>query len=183
MYQSDRLLIRPLKETDTEQLLDLNVRNRELFESISPVERNDTDYTHNTYRKNIGAALKDWREDKGYEFGIFLKESGSLIGTVSLFFIERKTSNRCMIGYSLDRAHNGNGYMTEAVQLVLDFAFGEAHFYRVEAGVMPRNKGSIAVLEKCGFLREGLERDVLRIDGKFEDHYKYSILATDPRTK
>jgi [ribosomal protein S5]-alanine N-acetyltransferase len=183
LYQSDRLLIRPLKETDTEQLLDLNLRNRVLFESISPVKRHDSDYTHSKYQKNIKAALDDWKEDKRYEFGIFLKEKDSLIGTISLFFIERKTAERCMIGYSLDEAHNGKGYMTEAVQLVLDFAFGEAHFHRVEAGVMPRNQGSIAVLEKCGFQREGLERDVLRIDGKFEDHYMYSILATDNRTK
>ncbi|MFS0559309.1 GNAT family protein [Terribacillus sp. 179-K 1B1 HS] len=183
MYESERLQIKPLEGKHASELLDLNLRNRELFESISPVERSDSDYDLEKYRKNIEAAKKDWKEGIRYEFGIFLKPDDSLIGTVSLFFIERKTAEKCMIGYSLDEAHNGKGYMTEAVQLALDFAFGEAKFHRVEAGVMPRNLGSIAVLEKCGFQREGLERDLLRISGQFEDHYKYSILATDARTK
>ncbi|PAD20059.1 GNAT family N-acetyltransferase [Terribacillus saccharophilus] len=182
MYESERLQIKPLEKKHASELLDLNLRNRELFESISPVDRSDSDYTLEKYKKNIEAAQKDWQEDKRYEFGIFLKQEDVLIGTASLFFIERNTAEKCMIGYSLDEAHNGKGYMTEAVQLVLDFAFEDGKFHRIEAGVMPRNLGSVAVLEKCGFQREGLERDLLRIDGKFEDHYKYSILTTDPRT-
>ena len=48
--------------------------------------------------------------------------------------------------------------MTEAVQLVVKFAFQELRFHRIEAGVMPHNRASIQVLLKAGFHKEGIAR-------------------------
>ncbi|MNR24376.1 putative ribosomal N-acetyltransferase YdaF [compost metagenome] len=79
----------------------------------------------------------------------------------------------------MDQAHNGKGYMTEAIQLILNFAFTEAGLQRVEAGVMPRNLGSIRVLEKAGFQREGLARKLLEINGVREDHVMFAMLVED----
>ena len=73
--------------------------------------------------------------------------------------------------------HAGHGYITEALRaLVFDIAFGPLGLHRVEANVMPRNNRSIRVLEKLGFVQEGLARDYLRINGRWENHIHYVTL-------
>jgi Acetyltransferases, including N-acetylases of ribosomal proteins len=63
-----------------------------------------------------------------------------------------------LISYYLDSLHNGKGYMTEAAKLAVRFAFSELNLHRIEAGVMPHNIGSMRVLEKVGFHKEGIAR-------------------------
>ncbi len=70
---------------------------------------------------------------------------------------------------------NGRGYMTEAVRCAVRFAFEDANLHRVQAGVMPRNPGSIRVLEKVGFRYEGFARHYLQIDGVWEHHNLYAV--------
>jgi ribosomal-protein-alanine N-acetyltransferase len=83
---------------------------------------------------------------------------------------------KCILGYCLDQQHNGKGYTTEAIYLILSIAFTEDGFHRVEAGVMPSNQGPIRVLEKAGFQKEGLARKLVEINGKWEDHLMFAIL-------
>ena len=54
--------------------------------------------------------------------------------------------------------------------MVVRYAFAEAGLHRVEANVMPRNKPSLRVLEKNGFVNEGLSKYYLNINGVWEDH-------------
>lgn len=173
-----RVFIRPLDENDIDDMLDLMQRNRELFEGVTPL-RNETFYTREAHEKAIATYVKEREEDKRYAFGIFLKDTQQLIGDISLFDVKRGPQQKCILGYSMDQAHNGKGYMTEAIQLILNFAFKEAGFQRVEAGVMPRNLGSIRVLEKAGFQREGLARKLLEINGVREDHVMFAMLVKD----
>jgi ribosomal-protein-alanine N-acetyltransferase len=100
-----------------------------------------------------------------------------LIGDVVLFHIFRGPLQRCLIGYSLDKQYNGNGYSTEAVSLAVEFAFNELKLHRVEAGVMLNNIGSMRVLEKAGFHREGIERKGVKINGQWEDHQIFAIIS------
>ncbi|WP_117168002.1 GNAT family N-acetyltransferase [Paraliobacillus sediminis] len=173
------ITFRALQKEDATVLLDMNKENREIFDLYSPVDKKDDFFTLEKHEEMIEKDQKAWEEDKGYEFGIFINGTNQLVGTVSFFFIERGTAEKCMIGYGLDHRYKGKGYMTEAVKLAIRFAFEEADFHRIEAGVMPRNKGSINVLEHCGFTKEGTLRDQLKINGKFEDHHIYSVLSTD----
>ena len=70
--------------------------------------------------------------------------------------------------------------MTEALRaLVFDIAFGPLGLHRVEANVMPRNGRSIRVMEKLGFVQEGLARDYLRINGRWENHIHFVALNRD----
>ncbi len=85
------------------------------------------------------------------------------------------------IGYYVDRTWNGRGVCTEAVGLVVGFAFDRAGLHRVQAAVMPRNTPSIRVLEKNGFRREGLAPRYLQIDGVWENHVIFARTTEDPR--
>ena len=64
---------------------------------------------------------------------------------------------------------------------MLDEAFHVLDLHRIEAGVQPHNIGSIRVLEKAGFQKEGLSRQNVKINGEWKDHYLFAILATDER--
>ncbi|OCT12286.1 alanine acetyltransferase [Paenibacillus pectinilyticus] len=177
-YNGENIYIRFIGKDDTEDLLALTQRNRTHFEQVSP-KRDESYYSQDFHEKMIEGWIKQREEDKRYVFGIFLKESDQLIGDISIFDIKRGPVQNCTLGYGLDQEHNGKGYMTEAIQLLLTFAFEEAKLQRVEAGVMPRNIGSIRVLEKAGFQREGLARKLLEINGTREDHVIFAMLAED----
>ena len=55
------------------------------------------------------------------------------------------------------------------------------HLHRVEAACIPGNERSIRVLEKAGFQREGLLRSYLRINGIWQDHHLFALIAGDPQ--
>jgi RimJ/RimL family protein N-acetyltransferase len=75
--------------------------------------------------------------------------------------------------------HRGNGYVTEATALLLDYAFRECGFHKVTGNAFVSNEASVAVLENLGFEREGRLRESGIVDGEYEDMYQYSILADE----
>ena len=84
------------------------------------------------------------------------------------------------IGYWMGARFAGQGYMVEAARLVVDYAFTAQRLHRIEAACIPGNERSIRVLEKAGFKREGLLRSYLRINGVWQDHHLYALIAGDP---
>lgn len=171
------IYIRELDIADAKALLELNINNRTIFEGITPVTIDDSFYTLDAHIRLIEDFREARRRGNRYDFGIFVKETNTLIGSIALY--KFNPSMKCILGYSLDKDQYGKGYATEAVRLILDFAFNEVGFHRIEAGAMPRNIGSTRVLEKIGFVKEGLARDYLQINGVWEDHYMYSMLESD----
>lgn len=115
--------------------------------------------------------------EEQYTFGIFLVDTDELIGIIELTEVVRGSLQSCWLGYCLDHSHNGHGYTTEAVRPVVDHAFEILKLHRIEAGVMPHNIGSIRVLEKAGFHKEGLSKKNVKINGRWEDHLHFAILS------
>ncbi|MBS7527175.1 GNAT family N-acetyltransferase [Fusibacter paucivorans] len=111
-------------------------------------------------------------------FWIFVKHSDHElpIGSISLTNIIRGVFKSCFLGYKLDYEYEGRGYMTEAIQKVVEVAFKELKLHRIEANIMPRNHKSMRTVEKNGFVNEGLARKYLKINGIWEDHYHMVIL-------
>ncbi|MEV6912358.1 GNAT family protein [Amycolatopsis sp. NPDC051071] len=75
----------------------------------------------------------------------------------------------------------GKGYGTEATKLILDFAFDVVGVHRVSLEVFDFNPRARRVYEKCGFVREGLQREALWWDGEWHDVITMAILKNDPR--
>lgn len=172
----NNIFIRFFQNDDAEPLLDLHLRNGELFQKYSPTF-DDEYYALDSKHKYISSSIKQREEGKSYSFGICLKDSGKLIGDVSLYHISRGALQRCLIGYSLDKEYNGRGYTTEAVSLAVEYAFNELKLHRIDAGVMLSNIGSMRVLEKAGFHREGIELKGVKINGEWEDHQIFAIIS------
>ncbi|MGF7533672.1 GNAT family protein [Bacillus mexicanus] len=175
MLKGNTIYIKHLDVKDAEENLRLQSENRDFFEQFSMIRADDY-YTVDGQRKQITEYWQRQEDDEEYHFGIFIASNDSLIGTVSLFQLIRGALQTAFIGYFLDKAHNGKGFMTEAVRLIVDFAFHELKLHRIEAGVMPRNIGSMRVLEKAGFHKEGIARKNVKINGVWEDHQILAIL-------
>ncbi|GMA52194.1 putative ribosomal-protein-alanine acetyltransferase [Alicyclobacillus contaminans] len=166
--------VRPFQPDDAEDLYQLRLRNRTFLQPWEPTQ-SDEQFTRAAQQEAITKALANWQAGTAYGFGIFLNNGGHLIGRVNLSNVVRGAWESCTIGYFLDQAMNGRGYMTEAVGLVVAGAFTQLGLHRVQAAVMPRNAASVRVVEKVGFRYEGLAEYYLKINGKWEDHNIYSM--------
>ncbi|MFS0783101.1 GNAT family N-acetyltransferase [Bacillus sp. 1P06AnD] len=169
MKQEKRVFIRLLASEDAEALLQLEMENKEFFQLYSPLKK-DSFYTLDGQKERIERGIAGAEKGTLYSFGVFLKEDGNLIGSIALSEVVRGDLQSGWIGYSLDKKQNGCGYTTEAVLLAVDYGFNELKLHRIEAGVMPHNIPSIRVLEKAGFHKEGIAKENVRINGKWEDH-------------
>jgi [ribosomal protein S5]-alanine N-acetyltransferase len=168
------IYIRLLNVDDAEDSLQLQVENKNFFEKYS-MKRSPDFYTLASTRKRLQLMAENAKQDLDYLFGIFTNED-HLIGTINLFAVMRGSIQSAFVGYFLDKRHNGKGLTTEAVKLIVKYAFEDLKLHRVEAGVMPHNLGSIRVLEKAGFEKEGLARKNVKINGKWEDHQQMAIV-------
>jgi [ribosomal protein S5]-alanine N-acetyltransferase len=172
--QGKEIYVKIFESSDAEELLRLEEKNKNFFQTYTPIRTHDF-YTLEGQMNRI-EENKDKIDPDQYSFGIYLMETRELIGKVTLSEILRGPLQSCFIGYYLDKNHNGKGYMTEAVRLVVSYAFGELKLHRIEAGVMPHNMGSIKVLEKAGFHKEGIAKKNVKINGVWQDHQVLAIL-------
>lgn len=172
------VFIRPLEADDAEALLALRQDNREFLTPWEP-ERPATFFSLPAQRQDIETATENWKNDRGYAFGIFDGASSEMIGRVALSNVVRGAWHNATLGYFVGSAHCNKGVASEAVALALGFAFGPARLHRVQAGVIPRNKGSIRVLEKNHMRHEGFSPRYLKINGIWEDHEMFAITAEE----
>ncbi|MTW86667.1 GNAT family N-acetyltransferase [Virgibacillus dakarensis] len=175
MIKGNHIYLKELVTEDAESLLQLQLDNRTFFEKFS-TERDSDFYTIEAQVKRIQAYKENRDQDSDYNFGIFKNDDNRLVGTINLFQVTRGSVQAAFIGYFLDQAHNGKGYTTEAVQLLVNYAFATLKLHRIEAGVMPHNIGSIRVLEKSGFHKEGIAKKNVKINGRWEDHQVLAII-------
>lgn len=112
-----------------------------------------------------------------------LRESGDLIGVVNISEIVRGAFRSAYLGYYAFLPHAGQGYMTEALRLVLRQAFGELGLNRVEANIQPDNTPSRRLARRLGFRREGYSPCYLRVGGRWRDHERWALLADEFRRR
>jgi RimJ/RimL family protein N-acetyltransferase len=117
-----------------------------------------------------------------YELAIELKEERVLIGAGGLR-IKSERNRTADMGYVLGQKHWGKGYVTEAMQAMLELGFGKLGLHRIWSTTDTRNARSQRVLEKLGMRREALfKHDELR-QGEWTDSHLYAILEEEWRAR
>lgn len=170
---STRVSLRWMSETDIDALYSIfsNTEVMRYWSTPALPDRNAAAMMlkeiHDLFQKR---ALLKW--------GIALRTDDAVIGTVTLCNLSFD-HRRAEIGYALDRAYWGRGYMQEALHAVLSFAFGMLELHRIEADVDPRNAASIRSLERLGFQREGYLRERWQVNGEIQDALFYALLRPD----
>jgi ribosomal-protein-alanine N-acetyltransferase len=129
-------------------------------------------------QKELDWFLKIWREGTGTRWIISLKGKDNFIGEIGFYNYEKK-HKKAEIGYKLVRQHWRKGYMSEALESMLDYMYNTMDLNRIQALVDPRNTASFILLEKQGFQREGVLRDYEYERGDYVDLIMLSILRRE----
>lgn len=132
-------------------------------------------------RKQFNDYLQRCERDDFYGFLICRHEDGAIVGNMNLFNVVRLRVQFAIVGYFVGVPHVRQGYATEALQLMLRFAFKKLKLHRIEASIQPHNKASIALVKRAGFTLEGYSRRLVKIAGKWRDHQRWAILVEDLR--
>ena len=163
-----RLLIRPFQEEDADAFFaccqNPNLGNNAGWAPHKTIEES-REILQNVFigQENIWAMI--------------LKDAQQLIGSIGIVPDPKRENPQVrMLGYWLDEAHWGKGYMTEAVQAILNYGFNELQLSLITANCYPHNKRSQQVLERNGFIYEGvLHQAELTYNGNIFDHLCYYL--------
>lgn len=128
----------------------------------------------------LNVALEQYLVGQPSSWGIVLRETGRLIGTIG-FATASEPDRRVELGYALGRAHWGHGLMTEALATVIELCIDGMGVNRIQARCDVRNVGSRRVMEKCGMRLEGTLREHRILRGQPIDCHLYALLAADLR--
>lgn len=178
--EGERLYLKTFIESDARSLSELLTNNKYFWAQYEPLHE-EYFYTEDAQLRKILESMQLMRVNREYSFGIYTKGRHQLIGHISLYAIKKLPYSSAFIGYSIDERFTRKGIASEAVNHLVRFGFNELNLHRIEAYVSPKNIGSIKVLERANFVREGLLRKLLYINGVWEDHYMYSILKEEYR--
>ena len=127
---------------------------------------------------HIAAELAGFAQGTALALGIERTLDHQLIGTCQ-FHLFHEPSRRAEIGYALAQSAWGQGFMHEALSLLIRHGFVTLGLNRIEADIDPRNTASAACLERLGFVREGLLRERWIVAGEVSDSRFYGLLRRD----
>jgi RimJ/RimL family protein N-acetyltransferase len=126
----------------------------------------------------VGEMLDSFEQRSLFNWMVTARDDDSVIGTCTLFRIDPR-HRHAEIGYALRSDHWGRGIASEAVALVLDWAFRRLDLQRVEADIDPRNDGSRQLLARLGFSSEGVMRQRFFVGDEATDSEIFGLLAED----
>lgn len=170
-----RLIIRPLEPYDFENWAQAHSNLRPPQNEWDETNWDESELTKAKFRKLLQTEKKNRAKDHFYDFGIFRKEDGVLIGKVCLMDISRGVFQNAYVGYRIFNIYWGHGYAQEATKAAVQLAFKNLNLHRVEAGIAPKNKRSIKTAKALGFQKEGLSKKRLKINNKWVDIEIYAI--------
>jgi RimJ/RimL family protein N-acetyltransferase len=173
MLDGKRISLRPVREADLDTLYDAHtaIAARGAYFPLGVM-------SESTFRKEF-AEKGFWQKTEGML--VIVSEKGDIAGHIE-FFRPVSYWDAFELGYQLyDEKHAGKGYVTEAVQLLVDYLFGNKKEHRIHLVIHPDNAASRRIAEKCGFTLEGTVRGAFFNRGANQDVLLYSLLRTDPR--
>ncbi|MFC0525823.1 GNAT family N-acetyltransferase [Pontibacillus salicampi] len=128
--------------------------------------------------------MEKWYEEAassndGFLFAIRTKETNTLIGYMELDSILWNQRNAWVSIAIGDDAYRGKGYGTEAMQLLMAFAFEECNLHRLQLTVFENNERALRMYERLGFTREGAFREYVYRDDRPVDMVLYGLLKRE----
>lgn len=171
-----RVMLRAPRPADYLAWKTLRKESRPFLKPFEP-RWTEADLGHRVYQSRLKRGREEARQGTDYTFFIFLRDGSreTLVGGVTLSNIRRRAAQFANLGYWMGQDFAGKGYMTEAVGLVVAYAFDSLLLHRVHAAFLPHNMASRRVLEKNGFKEEGYAENYLQIDGKWADHVLFGL--------
>lgn len=173
MLEGQRITLRPVREADLDRLYEAHtaIATRGAYYPLGVMS--ESTFRHEFAEKGF------WQKTEGML--VIVDREGEIAGHIE-FFRPVSYWDAFELGYQLyDDRHAGKGYVTEAVQLLVDYLFGAKKEHRIHLVIVPQNAASRRIAEKCGFTLEGTARGAFFNGGRNQDVLLYSLLRTDPR--
>lgn len=170
--------LRPPQIGDWRAWAELRAASRAFLEPWEP-KWAEASLTRAAYRRRLRRLARESREDTGYGFFVFRRDDHALVGGVNLSNVQRGVAMSCSLGYWVGVKCARQGVMGDALGALLPFVFERLGLYRLEAACLPTNVASERLLRKLGFRQEGYARNYLRINGAWQDHLLFALLASD----
>ncbi len=173
ILSTERLILRPLAESDASALFEIHAHPEVMRYWASP-PWTAMEQAH----ERITMGQEGFATGKNFQYGIERRDDGVLLGICSLFSFNLP-SRRAEMGYALGRPFWGVGYMHEALNALVDHAFGILDLNRLEADIDPRNLASAKTLARLGFQKEGHLRERWIVGEEISDTAFYGLLRRE----
>lgn len=178
--ETERMTLRPPLHGDYRAWAALRASSQDFLTPWEPTWATDhlsrKSFTNRVYWANRSIA-------GGTALPLFLirRDEPALLGAITLDNIRRGPAQAGTAGYWIGECYAREGYMREALEAVVHYAFTDLGLSRIEAGCLPENTASRGVLEKTGFKYEGVAQSYLQINGRWRNHVLYANLRSDRR--
>lgn len=178
-YQTNRLILKVLTPEYASVVNQFYLENRPFLEPFEPKRPNHF-YTTDFHYSNLRCEYEAFLRLSYFRYWIFRKEdSDAPIGSVCFNNILQGAFHKCMLGYKLGQNFCHQGYMQEALTMLIPLIMKEINLHRIEAYVQPDNAPSVRLLTRLGFTEEGYLQKYAEICGRWTDHLIFSYLRKD----
>ena len=174
----DRVFLRPPKRRDALKWQKLRMSSKSFLVPWEP-SWDASSCTRRAYLRYFKNSNYLANMDRAYSFLIFKTEDKTLLGGINIGNVRRGVSQSASLGYWIGEKHSRNGYMKEALKLLIPSLFVDLRLNRIEAATLEENIASKNLLKKIGFKKEGVLRKYLKINGTWRDHILYGLLEND----
>ena len=173
--RTERLWLKLLEPADAPLMTRFRLDNRNHLTQWEPTRPAEF-YTDAFWQMQLRVAIRDFRHGSNLCLVILDDRESQVLGVCNYTNVVKGTFQSCHLGYALDRNHQGQGLMYEALQASNRYLFDEFSMHRIMANYMPRNKRSGDLLTRLGFTVEGEAKSFLKINGRWEDHVLTSLI-------
>ncbi|MCK0120125.1 GNAT family N-acetyltransferase [Loktanella sp. F6476L] len=180
--ETERLTLRPPTHADFRPWATLRAESRDFLTPWEPTWAPEH-LTRKSFTNRVYWAQRSISSGTAVPLFITRREDQMLLGAITLDHIRRGPAQAGTTGYWIGERFARQGYMREAIEAMVHYAFVSLDLSRIEAGCLPENTPSRALLEQCGYKYEGVAQSYLQINGRWRNHVLYANLRFDRRGK
>ncbi|SLN49252.1 GNAT family N-acetyltransferase [Pseudooctadecabacter jejudonensis] len=178
--ETERLTLRPPIHSDFRQWAALRQESAAFLQPWEPTWAADH-LTRKSFTNRVYWAQRSISNGTAVPLFLIRRSDKSVLGAITLDHIRRGPAQAGTTGYWIGQAYARQGYMREAIEAVVHYAFNTLDLSRIEAGCLPENTPSRGLLETCGYKYEGVAQAYLQINGRWRNHVLYANLRHDRR--
>lgn len=176
--EGPRIVLRPPEMVAWKEWATLRMVSREFLAPWEPTWSPKA-LSRAHFRRYLRTQHRASQAGKSMPYFVYRRDDEKFIGSITIGNIQRGVSQKCSVGYWIGSAYSRSGFMTESLNCILSHCIYSLGLNRVEAACMPANIASRALLNQCGFKCEGYARKLFEINGIWEDHLLFAVVAED----
>lgn len=176
--ETERLLLKKMGYSYAEEYYFLEKEGMEKhlapFSPVKELPKDDAEGIR--WMKEAILTVEDrWEMGLDYRFLISEKQTNTLVGQIAITNVIRGVAQSAFVGYWIGFPYLNQGYITEAVRAIFDFAFTVLNLHRLSLWIAVENYASLRVAEKLGLRYEGTAQRALHLGGRWQDTKIFAI--------